>query len=184
MIYNEITKNEEGEREVKVFTDEKKRCIVKLVNVECIEVDPQHMYIKISGEDNQAKISEFDNSNINEASENCEKWFGRKIPGPTIEKAYHTDSFDRFSLELIAETKAFNHKNEPLPLEDIKPGSKCSVFVEFSEICFSRKNFAPIWKIVQVKIHEEEKPPPPPEPETPEIEAYPEECMFEDEDSK
>ncbi len=111
MIYNEITKNEEGEREVKVFTDEKKRCIVKLVNVKCIEVDPQHMYIKISGEDNQAKISEFDNSNINEASENCEKWFGRKIPGPTIEKAYNTDSFDRFSLELIAETKAFNHKN-------------------------------------------------------------------------
>ena len=174
MIYNEITKNEEGEREVKVFTDDKKRCIVKLVNVECIELETHHMYIKVSGEDNQAKINEFDDSNMKEASENCEKWFGRKIPGPTIEKAYHTDSFDRFSLELITETKAFNNKNEPLPIE---------VFVEFSEICFSRKNFSPIWKIVQVKIHEEEKPPPP-EPETPEIEAYPEECMFEDEDSK
>ena len=105
MIYNEITKNEEGEREVKVFTDDKKRCIVKLVNVECIELETHHMYIKVSGEDNQAKINEFDDSNMKEASENCEKWFGRKIPGPTIEKAYHTDSFDRFSLELITETK-------------------------------------------------------------------------------
>ena len=57
----------------------------------------------------------------------------------------------------------------------------CSIFVEFSGLWFAKKAFGPSWNLVQVKIHEDEKPP---EETEPEIEAYPDQYMFEDEVSK
>ena len=110
--------------------------------------------------------------------ENSEEWFGKKVSEKAIDKAYIVD--DSITAEKIEATRIFAANRELVDFETIAPGTKCSVFLEFAGLWFARSHFGPTWNIVQVKIHEEKTP----EVEVPSVDAYPEECMFEDEESK
>jgi len=180
MIYNTPTTAEDGMRHVRAYTDEKKRCFIQLPNVKVLDVDDNaEVSLEITGEENQAKIETVHASNIQSAVENAKEWFGKELSEKTLTNAYTKE--ESLSTDRIPATRIFNSKNEEVDFEALSPGITCSVFVEFSGLWFAKKAFGPSWNIVQVKIHDEEKEP---ETETPEIEAYPDGCMFENPDSK
>tara|TARA_X000000368_G_scaffold60431_1_gene42575 strand:+ start:6654 stop:7196 length:543 start_codon:yes stop_codon:yes gene_type:complete len=180
MIYDTPTKADDGMRHVKALTDDKKRCFIQLNDVSVLDVDYStgEVSIEITGEDNQAKIENVHSTNINSALENSEEWFGKKVSEKAIDKAYIID--DSITAEKIEATKIFTANKELSDFETLTSGTKCSVFIEFAGLWFARSHFGPTWNIVQVKIHEEKTP----EVEVPSVDAYPEECMFEDEESK
>lgn len=142
-------------------------------------LEMEEVSFEITGEENQAKIESVHASSIQSAVENAVEWFGKELPEKTVTNAYTKE--ECLSTDKIGATRVFNSKNEQVDFETLSPGTTCSIFVEFSGLWFAKKAFGPSWNIVQVKIHEEEKNE---VEETQEIEAYPDECMFENPDSK
>jgi hypothetical protein len=55
----------------------------------------------------------------------------------------------------------------------IKQGKNCNIILEFAGLWFAKKAFGPAWNIFQVKIFDE-----------PNLEVYPEEYAFNDEDGE
>jgi hypothetical protein len=180
MIYDTPQKTDDGMRHVNALTEDKKRCFIQLNNTQVLDIDSKtgEVSIEITGEDNQAKIENVHTTNIKSALENSEQWFGKKVSEKAIDKAYIID--DSITADKIEATKIFTSKKEQVDFESLTPGTKCSVFIEFAGLWFARSHFGPSWNIVQVKIQEEKIP----EVEEPPVEAYPEECMFDDEESK
>ena len=171
MIYDTVTKGEDGLYHVRAFTDERKKVFVQLNNVKIVDVS----------EDLAFEPADFTNVdavhdlNIQNAVENGEIWFGRKVTDKTIKSAYIRD--DTISAERIGNTKVFNADKEVVDFETIEVGSECSVIVEFSGLWFAKKAFGPAWNIVQVKINRPNEPEPEPEKFD---ETYPDDYMFED----
>ena len=180
MIYDTPAKADDGMRHVKVFTEDKKKCFIQLIGVDVLDIDKNtgEISFDISGDDNQAKVEAVHAENVQSALQNSQEWFGKEVSEKTIAKAYIKD--DVITAERIEATRVFDSKRESFDFDNISPGVKCSVFIEFSGLWFARSHFGPSWNIVQMKIHEEEK-----NPESEEVvETYPDECMFEDEISK
>tara|TARA_B100001113_G_scaffold20652_1_gene15282 strand:- start:3441 stop:3986 length:546 start_codon:yes stop_codon:yes gene_type:complete len=181
MIYNTPTRGDDGMYHVKAITDEKKRCFVQLSNVKVTEVDNDsgEVSFEVTDEDNQAKLNIIHVSNLQSAVENAKEWFGKELSDKTINNAYAREG--DISADKIEATRIFDSEKQVVDFEKLEVGMTCSIFVEFSGLWFAKKAFGPSWNLVQVKIHEDEKPP---EETEPEIEAYPDQYMFEDEVSK
>ena len=187
MIYDSPFKTDDGMRHVKAKTDDGKRCFIQLKGVKVLEVDNEDVSFELSGDDNLAKVEAVHITNIQSALEKSKDWFGKEVSEKTIAKAYIKDEV--ITAERISASKVFDAKKQPVDFEGITPGATCSVFIEFSGLWFARSHFGPSWNVVQVKLEEEEKVPElesvdDPVPQEVEVESYPEECMFEDGDSK
>lgn len=181
MIYNTPTKDEDGMYHVKAVNDDNKRCFVQLSNVVVsdVDVDSGEVSFDVTSEDNQAKLATIHDSNTNAAVENSKEWFGKQLSDKTIHGAYTREG--DISTDKIEATRIFDSEKQAIDFEKLVSGMTCSIFVEFAGIWFAKKAFGPTWNLVQVKIHEEEITP---EPTEPEIEAYPDQYMFEDDISK
>lgn len=178
MIYDTLSKGEDGLYHTRALTDEKKRYFVQLNGVTVTDVDQEtgEVSLEIIGEDNQAKIESVHVMNIQSAMENSATWFGKELPEKTIASAYTRG--ENLSVDRISATRVFSHTKEVVDFDTITPGTVCTVLVEFPGLWFAKKAFGPSWNLVQVKIHEEEKIPEP-EPEV-EEETYPDQYMIED----
>lgn len=120
------------------------------------------------------KIDQVDASIINQAKENCEAWFGKKLSDEFLENVY--DSALRID-ELRAQfaksadgsllTKIFNEKRASSRLEDVS--GPYDVIVELFGIQFIRRGYNPVWRILQVRERVKPKP------------EIPDEYMFQDE---
>lgn len=135
--------------------------------------------------DNDSVTIEFTNTDpivgvdqmlVDAAKENCEAWFGKKVAEKTLEAGY-TGSLSNNTMIVDKATKkgdcivrAFNSDRTPLDLDDIAEGVMCDVVLEIAGITFFKKNYSPVWKIVQVKLR------PLPKPKR---QRYTDECMFE-----
>jgi hypothetical protein len=181
MIYDTPKKGEDGMYHVRALTEERKRYLIQLTGVKVSDIDTVsgEVSFEVIGEDNQAKLENIHESNIQSAIENSKEWFGKELPDKTITNAYMKD--EELSVDCIDATRVFDLQKKPVELDTLTKDNTCSIFVEFSGLWFAKKAFGPSWNLVQVKIHEEEKPPPPEPKEEHPVEAYPEEYMFEDE---
>ena len=82
---------------------------------------------------------------------------------------------ETLTTERIEQTKMYGFDKEPLDIESLQVGSKCSVIVEFHGLWFAKKAFGPAWNIVQVRLNKPE------EPEKEKFDdTYPAEYMFGD----
>ena len=82
MIYDTLSKGEDGLYHTRALTDERKRYFVQLNGVTVTDVDQEtgEVSLEIIGEDNQAKIESVHVMNIQSAMENSATWFGKELP--------------------------------------------------------------------------------------------------------
>lgn len=170
MIYDTISKGDDGLYHVHAFTDEHKRCFVRVDNVIITDVTDDITFDVNAS----SAIDEIHEANIQNAIENGEAWFGKKVSEKTIRSAYIRD--EALTAECIEQTKIFGSDKEILDKDALVNDTKCSVILEFSGMWFAKKAFGPAWNVVQVKIEKSE-------PETVQDvfdRSYPEEYMFDD----
>ena len=166
MIYDSLTKGEDGLYRVRAFTDDRKRYFVQLNDVTLTDIGDELVF-----ETSSEKISAIHDLNIQNALDNSQEWFGKKLAEKTLAAAYTRE--DVFSAERIPGTKVFDHDKSPVDFETLAPGDVCSVIVEFAGLWFAKKAFGPSWNVVQVRKHQvAEK----------FDESYPEDYMFEDDE--
>lgn len=170
MIYDTIAKGDDGLYHVHAFTDEHKRCFVRLDDVVITDATDDITFDVNAS----TAIDEIHESNIQNAIENGETWFGKKVSEKTIRSAYIRD--EALTAECIEQTKIFGSDKELLDREALAVDSKCSVILEFHGMWFAKKAFGPAWNVVQVKIENVES-----EPAQEAFDkSYPEEYMFGD----
>ena len=167
MIYDKLTKGDDGLYHVRAFTDDRKKYFVQLNGVTIMDVGDDLVLEALS-----EKIDSIHELNIQNAIDNSQEWFGKKLAEKTLRSAYTRE--DTLTAERIPDTKVFSADKVLTDFGVIKPGDTCSVIVEFSGLWFAKKAFGPSWNIVQVKMH------PPPEEKF--DETYPEDYMFEDDE--
>ena len=167
MIYDKLTKGDDGLYHVRAFTDERKKYFVQLNDVTITDVGEDVVFELVNTE----KVDIIHEQIIQDAIDNSVEWFGKKLAEKTLRSAYTRE--DTISAEHIADTKVFNSEKEIIGFDVIKPGDLCSVIVEFSGLWFAKKAFGPSWNIVQVKARQ---------PEEKFDETYPENYMFEDDE--
>ena len=173
MLYNAPVKGDDGLYFVKALTDEKRKCFVQLNNVTVNEVTDE-LSFNLSTDANKAKIQNIDDLNLEAANENCSTWFGKQLSQDVIRSAYTPSApLDQITGERIAVTKVFNSDQEIVDIDQITQGKRCSVILEFAGIWFAKKTFGPTWNVFQVKIFDE-----------PNLEVYPEEYAFDDEETQ
>lgn len=167
MLYDKLTKGDDGLYHVRAFTDDRKKYFVQLNDVMVTDVNDDLVF-----ETTSEKIEAIHELNIQNAIDNSQEWFGKNLAEKTLRAAYTRES--TLSAERIPETKVFSAEKALVAFETIEPGGACSVIVEFSGLWFAKKAFGPSWNIVQVKMNA------PPEEKF--DETYPEEYMFEDDE--
>lgn len=168
MIYDKLTKGEDGLYHVNAYTDERKKYFIQLNDVTITDVSDNDIVFEPS---NNEKVDSIHEQIIQNAIENAEEWFGKKLTEKTLRSAYTREP--SISADCISHTYVFNHQKEITNYSDVKPGDVCSVIVEFAGLWFAKKAFGPSWNIVQVKLRQ---------PEEKFEETYPENYMFEDDE--
>ena len=178
MIYDTLSKGEDGLYHSRALNDEKKRYFIQLNEVTVSDVDQEtgEVSFEVSGDDNQAKVEAVHVTNLQSALENSKIWFGKDLPEKTVSGAYTRS--ENLETDRISATRIFDHKKEPVEFNSVSVGMKCTILVEFSGLWFAKKAFGPTWNIVQMKIHEEKIPEP--EVEVEEEETYPDQYMIQD----
>jgi hypothetical protein len=178
MIYDTLSKGEDGLYHTKASNDDKKRYFIQLNGVKVTDVDQEtgEVSFEVTGDDNQSKIETVHVTNIQSAVENSKTWFGKELSEKTVTSAYTRG--DQLTVDRISATRVFDHNRETVDFETVVPGATCTALIEFSGIWFAKKAFGPSWNIVQLKIHEEKMSEPEPEPNS--EETYPDQYIIED----
>ena len=156
MIYDTLSKGEDGLYHSRALNDEKKRYFVQLDGVTVSDVDQEtgEVSFEVTGEDNQAKVESVHVINLQSALENSKTWFGKELPEKTISSAYTRS--ENLETDRISATRVFDHTKESVEFSSITVGMSCTVLVEFSGLWFAKKAFGPSWNIIQLKIPEAE----------------------------
>lgn len=156
MIYDTLSKGEDGLYHSRALNDEKKRYFIQLNGVTVSDVDHEtgEVSFEVTGEDNQAKVESVHVTNLQSALENSKTWFGKELPEKMISSAYTRS--ENLETDRISATRVFDHTKESVEFSSITVGMSCTVLVEFSGLWFAKKAFGPSWNIVQLKIPEAE----------------------------
>jgi len=171
MIFDTLTKGEDGLRTVKVRNDNKRKVFVQLNGVKISDISDD-ILIDIVSDVNVEKIKVIDSGNVTAAQESAVDWFGKELSEDVIRGAYTQSAPDnQLRCERIDVTKVFNSQQEVVDFETLQKDKSCDVILEFSELWFAKKSFACTWNLVQVRLHPE-----------PIIDTYPDEYAFVDDD--
>jgi len=126
-------------------------------------------------------IGGYDPQIISAAKENSEAWFGRKLSDKKVDSAYVPGvaqsglmTCEKARSKGQVMVRAFKPDKTVLQLEEVQKGMSCTVMVELLGVIIYQKNFAPLWKVVQVLALPVTKPQKP--------KRYSEECVFDEED--
>jgi hypothetical protein len=178
MIYDTLSKGEDGLYHSRALNDEKKRYFIQLNEVTVSDVDQEtgEVSFEVSGDDNQAKVEAVHVTNLQSALENSKTWFGKDLPEKTVSGAYTRS--ENLETDRISATRIFDHNKEPVEFNSVSVGMTCTAVVEFSGLWFAKKAFGPTWNIVQLKIHEEKISEA--EAEAEQEETYPDQYMIQD----
>ena len=163
MIYDKLTKGEDGLYHVRAFTDERKRHFVQIDDVTITDVGEEVIF-----EYTCDKVDAIHELNIQNAIDNSEEWFGKKLQEKTLRAAYTRE--DTLSAERIPSMKIFDHEKSLLDADTLASGEVCSIIVEFAGLWFAKKAFGPRWNLVQLRKRQ---------PEEKFDDSYPEDYMFE-----
>jgi hypothetical protein len=171
MIFDTLTKNEDGFRSVKVRNDNKRKVFVQLNGVKIADISDD-IVLDLVSDVNAEKIRAIDHANISAAHENATDWFGKELSEDVIRGAYTTSApSDQISCDRIDVTKVFNSQQETVDFETLQKDQSCDVILEFSDLWFAKKTFGCTWNLVQVRLHPE-----------PIVDTYPDEYAFVDDD--
>ena len=184
MIYDTLSKGEDGLYHTRALNDENKRHFIQLNGVTVSDVDQElgEVSFEVTGDDNQSGCRR----------RTCYQ------PSVRIGKIVKLGSVKNFRRKLfqvlirgenlatdrISATRIFDHNKETTSSLLPKRVKRVQRARRIFRLWFAKKAFGPSRNIVQLKIHEEKIPEPEPEPEpTPEVveeETYPDQYMIQD----
>jgi hypothetical protein len=148
MLYDKLTKGEDGLYHVRAFTDDRKKYFVQLNDVTIVDTGDEDVSFELSVTE---KLDDIHDVNIQNAIDNSQEWFGKSLTKKVLTAAYTRES--TLSAERLPATKIFN--SEKVLVEDdgetIKHGLVCSVIVEFSGLWFAKRLSAPAGILSRLK---------------------------------
>lgn len=126
-------------------------------------------------------VGGYDAEIIKVAKENSEAWFGRKLSDKKVASAYvpavgqsGVVSCEKARVKGQVVVRAFNMDKTNFQVDELQKGVKCHVVAELLGVMIYQKNFAPLWKVVQILVLPSAKPQKP--------KRYTDECMFDGDD--
>jgi hypothetical protein len=174
MIFDTISKNDDGLRFVKARNDTKRKVLIQLNGVKISDVGDE-IFLDLVSDINSGKVSMIDTQNVDAAIEHSAEWFGKELSETVIRAAYTSSASpdNRIECERIDATKIFDAKQQAVDIESLQKDRSCDVILEFSGIWFAKKNFAATWNLVQVRLHPE-----------PILDTYPDDYAFVDDEDQ
>ena len=170
MIFDAISKNDDGLRFVKARNDKKRKVLLQLNSVRIVDVSDEEIVLNLESESNANKVHAIDVQAVGAALEHSVEWFGKELPEAVVRGAYTPSATDDLLIESerIGATKIFDDQQQAVDIESLQKDRTCDVILEFSGIWFAKKNFAATWNVVQVRLHPES------------LDDYPDEYAFVD----
>ena len=173
MKFSPPAKNNEGLFTSVVTNDNDSKVMTRLDNVNYLTGKKFHV-----GTSQLEVLGNVDQQVLNYAKEHKQEWFGRdNIQDGTINKAFQESAEEEFFEPQYATTKSgkavvkyYDHNNESL--KGTEEEYNCSLFLQLTNIWFTKRNFGIGWKLLQVKINKPE------EDELTADDDYPEDCLF------
>ena len=159
LTFQPISKNDQGEYSVRITREDGKPVFHQLNNV-ALSLDESAKEMTIRGD--VSSLLGFDEAIMEYAKQHSSDWFGRKVADGTLAKAYQgqVEGEDSLVADMFEGARYYSQDKE------IKDSAELSqddlyghVIVELHGLWFVKKNFGPVWRLVQVK----DAPPPPPE---------------------
>jgi hypothetical protein len=145
--------------------------VMRNVNVQLNNVHLEDGKIVGLRDSDVEKIADVDANIVQQAKDNCEAWFGKKLSDEFLENVYDSAIVENTLKARLAKnadgqmlTRFFNEKREAT----VEITGPYDVIVELYGVEFIRRGYNPVWRILQVR----ERPKPKPE--------IPEEYMFQD----
>lgn len=173
MLFDTLTKSDDGLRFVKVLNDNKRKVLIQLNGVKIADISDEVVVDLVSGS-NIEKVMAIDTKNIEAAQENATAWFGKQLSEPVIRGAYTPSTVDgQLICDRIEVTKVFDSQQQAVDFETLQKDQSCDVILEFSGLWFAKKNFSCTWNLVQVRLHPE-----------PVLDTYPDQYAFVDDDEQ
>lgn len=173
MIFDTISKNDDGLRFAKARKPNKRKVLIQLNGVKISEVSDE-VFIDLVSESNAGKVSVIDAQNVDSAIEHSAEWFGKELSENVIRAAYTSSASpdNRIECERIGATKIFDAQQQAVDIESLQKDGSCDVILEFSGLWFAKKNFAATWNLVQLRLHPEA------------LDEYPDDYAFVDDDDQ
>lgn len=159
--FDQISKNDQGEYTVKISTQDDGPVFHQLNNVS-LTTDLGSGEAVIKGD--LSSLEQYNSAVLEYANGHSEEWFGRKVAEATLAKAYQGQDDDSLTADLRRDsegavvTRYYSQEKELRETSDLAQEDLYShVVVELYGLWFVKKNFGPVWRLVQVK----DAPPPP-----------------------
>ena len=173
MLFDTLTKGDDGLRFVKVLNDNKRKVLIQMNGVKISDISDE-VVLDLMSDSNIEKVSAVDAKNVEAAQENSTAWFGKELSEGVIRGAYTPSVVDnQLSCDRIEVTKVFDSQQQAVDFETLKKDQACDVILEFSGLWFAKKTFACTWNLVQVRLHPE-----------PVLDTYPDQYAFVDDDEQ
>lgn len=159
--FDTIDKTSQGEYSVKITAHDGGPVFHQLNSVS-VTTDIEQGEAQVKGD--LSSLDQFNKSILDYANEHSEDWFGRKVAEGTLAKAYQGPDEDSFSADLRKDsegsvvTRYYSQDKELRESSElVQENLHAHIVVELHGLWFVKKNFGPVWRLVQVK----DAPPPP-----------------------
>lgn len=103
-------------------------------------------------------FSETDEQIISQAKTSKQEWFGKELSDDWIQSAYQESVTDGVLDASLAVQRgeitcqAFDTQKNQIQLQDIQDGATCDSILELAGLCFLKKSFSPVWRVLQIRV--------------------------------
>ena len=149
-----ITKNDDGEYFVRITNGSGKPVFSQQNSVEVSNVTADEVTIQCSGD----AFTPYDEAIMEYAKEHRKDWFGRDITDKVLSNAYQ-QAVDDGSMTIVPRknddgsslVRYYGLDKEQKEYEDLLVGAKAKVVLELYGLWFVKKNFGPVWRLIQAQ---------------------------------
>jgi hypothetical protein len=104
-------------------------------------------------------FSDVDTEIVNQAKSSKQEWFGKELSDDWIQSAYQesvtTDGVLDASLSVVrgeVTCQAYDTQKAAVPLQDVADGATVDGILELAGLCFLKKSFSPVWRVLQLRV--------------------------------
>jgi len=152
--FSDISKNDDGEYFVRITNGSGKPVFSQQNKVEVSNVTTDEVTIQCSGD----AFTPYDDAVMEYAKEHRQDWFGRDISDKVLANAYQHTADDG-NVTVIPRTaddgsplvQYYGLDREPKEYADLQVGASAKVVLELYGLWFVKKNFGPVWRLIQAQ---------------------------------
>ena len=103
-------------------------------------------------------FSDIDEQIVTQAKASKQEWFGKDLSDDWIQSAYQESVTDGVLDASLAVQRgevicyAYDVQKNQLAIQDIPEGATCDAIIELAGLCFLKKSFSPVWRVLQMRV--------------------------------